>query len=111
MVTVHELKHWFAVAWGAGWPSSQAFWVGLFHDTVEDGYLPKGLLRLWPALDAVTRRDGEPYPDFIARGALHPVGRIVKLADLRNNLSRNGGPPREELRQRYLSAVTVLEQS
>lgn len=106
MMTFAEVRHWWRVARSFA-PWKQAFWVGLLHDTVEDGYLPKALLR-WPALDAVTRRDGETYRDFIARAYEHPVGRAVKLADLCDNLRHNGGPPDAELRKRYLDAVAYL---
>lgn len=106
MPTLSEIGHWRRVAWSFP-PWSQAFWVGLLHDTVEDGYLPRWLLR-WPALDAVTRRDGETYSDFIERAYRHPVGAKVKLADVCDNLRRNGGPPREELRLRYLDALDRL---
>lgn len=102
-----ELCHWWRVARNFR-ITDQAFWVGLFHDTVEDGYLSRWLL-WWPALDAMTRRDGEAYSAFIDRAAAHPVARRVKLADVRDNLSRNGGPPRESLRTRYVAALAKLE--
>lgn len=108
MITRAEIGHWWRVA--RPFPiASEAFWVGIFHDTVEDGYLPKILLRWWPALDAMTRRDGEPYPDFIERAAADLVARRVKLSDVRDNLSRNGGPPRQSLRERYEAALVVLD--
>lgn len=88
-------------------PLTEAFWCGLLHDTVEDGYLPRVMLR-WPALDAVTRRPAETYGEFIERAAKHPVGRLVKIADVMDNLKRNGGPPRESLRLRYVAALSVL---
>ena len=99
------IGHWWRVA-RAFPPWREAFWVGLLHDTVEDGYLPRWLL-VWPALDAVTRRDGEAYVAFIERCKHHPVGREVKLSDLRDNLRRNGGPP-ASLRVRYVKAMNVL---
>jgi len=106
MVTMNEIGHWWRVAR----PFSifeEAFWVGLLHDTVEDGYLPKWLLAR-PALDGMTRRDGESYTDFITRAGSHPVSKRVKLSDLQDNLTRNGGPPRESLRIRYVAAVKAL---
>lgn len=106
MPRMSEIAHWWRVAWSFP-PWSQAFWVGLLHDTVEDGYLPKALLK-WPALDAVTRRDGETYGAFIERAAKHPVGRKVKLADLCDNLRRGVDSPRPSLRRRYLDAVEYL---
>jgi (p)ppGpp synthase/HD superfamily hydrolase len=42
------------------------------------------------AIDAVTRRPGEPYIcGLIRRSAAHPLGRLVKLADNRHNLAAN----------------------
>ena len=40
------------------------------------------------AIDAVTRRPGEPYiSGLIYRSAAHPLGRLVKLADNKHNLA------------------------
>lgn len=105
VVTLSDVGHWWRVGWSFA-PWREAFWCGLAHDLVEDGYAPRSWLR-WGALDAVTRRTGEPYFAFIDRAALHPVGRAVKLADLCDNLRRNGGPP-SRLRDRYLRALDVL---
>jgi (p)ppGpp synthase/HD superfamily hydrolase len=42
------------------------------------------------AIDAVTRRPGEPYMSgLIRRSAAHPLGRLVKLADNKHNLAAN----------------------
>ena len=42
------------------------------------------------AVDAVTRRPGEPYMSgLIRRAAAHPLGRLVELADNRHNLAAN----------------------
>jgi (p)ppGpp synthase/HD superfamily hydrolase len=42
------------------------------------------------AIDAVTRRPGEPYiSGLIRRSAAHPLGRLVKLADNKHNLATN----------------------
>lgn len=67
--------------------------VAVLHDTVEDTDVSLEQVRrlgfgeaVVAALDAVTRRDGEDYFDFIARAAADPVARRVKLADLADNL-------------------------
>ncbi|MGY1637803.1 phosphohydrolase [Geodermatophilus sp. SYSU D00742] len=40
------------------------------------------------AIDAVTRRPGEPYiSGLIRRAAAHPLGRLVELADNKHNLA------------------------
>lgn len=101
-----ELGHWWFVARGFP-PWSRRFWLGLLHDTVEDGYLPRWLLA-WPALDAITRRDGEQYAAYIERVAGNPHARAVKLRDLEHNLTRNAGPARDSLRRRYLWAHNAL---
>ncbi|MGY1690746.1 phosphohydrolase [Geodermatophilus sp. SYSU D01105] len=42
------------------------------------------------AIDAVTRRPGEPYiAGLIHRAAAHPLGRLVELADNKRNLAAN----------------------
>ena len=42
------------------------------------------------AVDAVTRRPGEPYTaGLIRRSAAHPLGRLVKLADNAHDLAAN----------------------
>ena len=42
------------------------------------------------AIDAVTRRPGEPYMSgLIRRSAAHPLGRLVKLADNAHDLAAN----------------------
>lgn len=97
------MKHSLHVALYSGHPI-----LGLLHDAVEDGYLPRALLRVWPGLDAITRRPGEVYADYIDRVARHPVARKVKLCDLRHNLSRGGGP-HDSLRCRYERALARLE--
>ena len=67
--------------------------AAVLHDVVEDtawtlddlrarGF-PGEVLR---AVDALTRREGETYEDFIARAAADPVAKRVKIADLEDNL-------------------------
>ncbi len=64
------------------------------------------------AVEAVSRRAGESYPQLIERAAAHPLGRLVKLADNWHNLSTVDSLPAADalrLRERYLSAREVLE--
>ena len=85
--------------------------AGYLHDVVEDSEVTVADIRakfgddVADAVDAVTRREGEVYADFIARAGQHPVGRAVKLADLRDNLS---DLPEGTLRERYRRAVLAL---
>lgn len=67
--------------------------VALLHDTIEDtDVTPEYLLAEGfpqPVVDAilsVTKQDGETYEDFVARAKQNPIGRIVKLHDLEDNL-------------------------
>ena len=103
MPTIEEVRHWLYVARGFS-PLSRLFWLGLLHDTVEDGYFPRALANAWPALDALTRRDGERYSAYIDRVAGNKHARAVKLRDLQHNLTRNGGPKKVSLMVRYADA-------
>lgn len=93
--------------------------VAILHDVVEGGKLTLSDLRheglredLIAALDAMTRRKGETYADFIDRVASHPIARTVKIAGLRDRLAidRIEGPTDRELQQRqeYLRALRRL---
>jgi (p)ppGpp synthase/HD superfamily hydrolase len=41
------------------------------------------------ALESVTRIHGEAYEDYVARAGCNMIGRIVKVADLRDNMDLN----------------------
>lgn len=68
--------------------------VALLHDTIEDTdvtaeYLlaegfPQAIVN---AVLSVTKREGESYEDFVDRAKRNPLGRIVKLRDLEDNLN------------------------
>ena len=67
--------------------------VALLHDTIEDtGMIPAKLLQLGysqetvDAILSVTRRNGESYAEFIARANTNQIGRLVKMADLEDNM-------------------------
>lgn len=67
--------------------------VALLHDTIEDTDVsPDYLLsRGFPqyivdAILSVTKRDGETYEDFVARAKQNPIGRMVKVHDLEDNM-------------------------
>ena len=78
--------------------------VAVLHDIVEDcGWSLDRIRaegfseRVIGAIEAVTRRPGEDYDDFVMRTAAHPIGRFVKLADLEDNsnLSRIKNPTKK----------------
>lgn len=80
--------------------------VAVLHDAVEDSNLALADLQaggfsdaVVAAVDALTRRDGESYGEFIARLRPNPLARRVKLADLEHNmdLRRIASPTSEDL--------------
>jgi (p)ppGpp synthase/HD superfamily hydrolase len=67
--------------------------VAVLHDVVEDTKWTFDDLRkkgfgdeIIQALDCLTKREGEPYEDFVNRSAANPLARRVKLADLEDNM-------------------------
>lgn len=67
--------------------------VALLHDTIEDTDItPEYLLgRGFPqyivdGILSVTKLDGESYEDFVARAKQNPIGRMVKIRDLEDNM-------------------------
>lgn len=94
--------------------------AAVLHDVIED--CPK-----WPmerlhgqpfsgavcdALDALTRRPGEDYFDFIKRCGADPIARVVKLADLKDNqdISRIKNPTEQDAERvrKYVTASMML---
>jgi (p)ppGpp synthase/HD superfamily hydrolase len=67
--------------------------VAILHDVVEDTKWTFDDLRkkgfgdeIIQALDCLTKREGEPYEEFVNRSAANPLARRVKLADLEDNM-------------------------
>ena len=67
--------------------------AAVLHDVVEDTGRTLGDLRdlgypadILAALDCLTKRAGEPYEAFVERAAADPIARVVKLADVEDNL-------------------------
>ncbi|MBN1517092.1 HD domain-containing protein [Candidatus Sumerlaeota bacterium] len=67
--------------------------AAVLHDVVEDSTTTLDDLRqagftefVVQAVDAVSRRDGEDYMDFVKRSAQNPLGKQIKLADLHDNM-------------------------
>lgn len=95
--------------------------VGVLHDVVEDS--PAIRLseieatfgtRIAAAVDALTKREGEAYDDYLGRVETDEIAIKVKLADLKDNsdLSRLGRTPTDEDRKRmdkYLRARAILQ--
>ena len=94
--------------------------VAALHDVVEDSDWSLDLLRaegfperIVQAIDSVTRRDDEPYEEFVLRAGLDPIGRRVKLADLEDNcdVKRLAAPSEKDLAriERYRRAMEALQ--
>ncbi len=70
--------------------------VGWLHDTVEDTDLTLGEIEVFfgpetaAAVDAISRREGEAWEDYLERVKKNRVARAVKISDLidNSNLSR-----------------------
>ena len=67
--------------------------VALLHDVIEDTEITLEQLKeegfndaVLAALDAITKREGESYDQFIERVKDNPIALKVKLADLRDNM-------------------------
>ncbi|MGZ3215989.1 HD domain-containing protein [Paracoccus sp. T5] len=93
--------------------------VAVLHDVVEDTHWTLDDLRreglaeeLVAAVDAMTRREGESYADFVDRAARNPIARAVKIADLRDNLdmTRIADPTQSDVQRsrKYLQALRSL---
>jgi (p)ppGpp synthase/HD superfamily hydrolase len=94
--------------------------VAALHDVIEDSNLTAADLKEAGLGDAeleavllLTRGEDEPYEDYIERivaaeGEEGRLARIVKLADVRDNLARLT-PELEDRRERYEQAIARLE--
>lgn len=97
---------------------NEYFCIALLHDIVEDGYATFEELQKrfdldaeqMAALDAITRRQGERYFDYIARCKQNEMAKTVKLADLQDNIRRCAKdlPNRWGLIRRYAKAYGIL---
>lgn len=72
--------------------SNEEKMAALLHDVLEDTDMTvEELLRLGvaptvvTAVEALTKREGESYEDFVRRAATNSIARAVKLADLADN--------------------------
>ncbi len=84
------ILHAIRVMMGVDDPEARV--VAVLHDVVEDTPVTLDRLRdhgfaehILTSVDAVTHRDGESYADYVVRCKSDPVGRQVKLSDLRDN--------------------------
>ncbi|ROL78170.1 GTP pyrophosphokinase [Pseudomonas protegens] len=94
--------------------------VAVLHDVIEDSPVTLEQLRgegfseeVLQALAALTKVEGEDYPEFIRRAAQNPLARRVKRADLAENsdLSRIPEPSDDDRRrlEKYRQAIEYLD--
>lgn len=89
------------------------------HDSVEDtGITLDEISSLFgesvaQAVDAITKRNGEPYQDYLNRVKANPIARLVKIADLSHNMDLSRLPVVTEKdlarREKYINAKEFLE--
>ena len=92
--------------------------IAALHDVVEknpawtlkrlakEGFSEKVLA----GVDAMTRRPGENYEDFVVRAGADPIGRTVKLADLRDNIYMSKIAGLDEAHtEKYRRAIELLK--
>jgi hypothetical protein len=94
--------------------------VAVLHDSLEDTSVTLADLRgagfsdeICEAVDCLTRRPKEQYDDMIARVAANPLARLVKLADLGDNMDptrRLDGPEGAEHLAKYDAARKRLSE-
>ena len=94
--------------------------VALLHDTIEDtDVTPDWLLAQGFSMDivkavlSVTRNPGEDYQEFVERAKKNPIGRMVKIHDLEDNLNvlrlKEVTPEMAERLTKYLKALEYLK--
>ncbi|HWQ56727.1 MAG TPA: HD domain-containing protein [Bryobacteraceae bacterium] len=91
--------------------------VAVLHDVVEDTWVTLEMLRemgfpeeIVEAVDAISKRDGERFFDYVRRCGRNPLAKRVKLADLDDNSDprRRFGPNYASLLVRYQKARAIL---
>ena len=96
--------------------------TAVLHDVIEDSDMGFDDLRregfskpVIEAVESVTKRPQEDYEDFVKRAGRHPVGKKVKLADLKDNLDftrlKKITDKDVARAEKYLQAVEILEAS
>ena len=95
--------------------------VALLHDTIEDtDVTPEYLLGegfpqyIVDAVLSITKKDGESYEDFVIRAKENPIGRVVKIHDLEDNLNvmrlDEVSPNMAARFTKYLKAIRTLKE-
>ena len=94
--------------------------TAILHDVVEDTDWTFDKLKqegfsdeIVKAIDSVTKRKGEEYLTFVNRSNKNVIGRIVKIADITDNIDikRIKKPTKKtfEMMKRYRKALRILK--
>ena len=93
--------------------------TALLHDVVEDTDWTFNKLKkegfsneIIEAIDSVTKRKGEDYFAFVNRSKNNIIGRVVKIADIKDNanIKRIDNPKKKDFErvERYKKALKIL---
>lgn len=92
--------------------------VAYLHDVVEDtDFTLRDLSNLFPskivsAIDAITKRKGESYDDYLLRVSQNSIAKRVKVADMKHNslVSRFSNPTEADYKRanRYKDKLNQL---
>jgi len=89
--------------------------VAYLHDVIEDTNVTAehldelGVTRIViDSVLAMTKRTGESYDDYLTRVAQDEMARIVKIFDIKDNLS---DLPTEKQKEKYVRALEFLEKN
>jgi (p)ppGpp synthase/HD superfamily hydrolase len=86
--------------------------VAWLHDVLEDTHVTvRDLELIFPtqivdAVIALTMQYGQSYEKYMEAVAKHPIARLVKIADIKHNLSDD---PTEKQVRKYADALRFLE--
>lgn len=88
---VEYIKHPLRVALAVEHLGTEYGIVAVLHDVIEDSPVQLASLHSFgsavlAALDAITKRKGETYGDYLVRVGADPIAKAVKLADLADNM-------------------------
>jgi (p)ppGpp synthase/HD superfamily hydrolase len=90
--------------------------VAVLHDVVEDSSYNLDDVRMqfgdiiMAGVDSVTHRDGESYCAFVLRSRANELGRVVKIADIVDNLRDiDKFDNQQERKDKYILAKHILE--
>lgn len=89
--------------------------IGVLHDVIEDSDITLEYIytvfgkKIGDAIDAISKRKGEPYVEYLDRVRKNPLALTVKFFDIKDNLlpERNYEGRKD---QKYLNALEYLSQ-